>query len=81
MHEKVFLKEISADHGGEKSLKLAKQALELTNDVPALDFDSREHRTAALKLHTIAINVWNLAVGMKTTGASSIALNAHCKPE
>ena len=75
----ALLKDLSADHGGDNSLQLAEQALQLVKDIPPLDFDSREHRTAALQLHTVAINTWNLAVGMKTSGSSSLFLNAHCE--
>ena len=79
----ALLKELTANHGGDNSPALADRALDLVNSVPALDFESREHRAAALQLHTTAINLWNLAVGLKTAGAEeqcagrSKALNAQ----
>lgn len=63
-----MLRELTANHGGDNSPELADRALSLVNSVPALDFESREHRTAALQLHTTAINLWNLAVGLKAAG-------------
>ena len=83
----ALLKELTSDHGGENSSALADRALDLVNSVPSLDFESREHRTAALQLHTTAINLWNLAVGLKTAGVEgggegagkSKILNAQCE--
>ena len=71
------LKELSQSHDDERLSQLAERALQLLEELPALDCSQREQRSTATQLHTAGIGLWNRSVALKSAGAITLNLNAQ----
>lgn len=52
---------------------------EIVEELQKIPLNKDEHCSALIQIHTCAVTLWNLAVGMKTEGSGNLTLNAKCK--
>jgi hypothetical protein len=51
----------------------------IVEELQKISFNKDEHCSTLIQIHTCAVTLWNLAVGMKTEGTGNLTLNAKCK--
>ena len=51
----------------------------IVEELQKISFSKDEHCSTLIQIHTCAVTLWNLAVGMKTEGTGNLTLNAKCK--
>ena len=51
----------------------------IVEELQKISFNKDEHCSALIQIHTCAVTLWNLAVGMKTEGSGNLTSNAKCK--
>ena len=72
------LKELVSSHDDEKLGNLSDRALQLLEQLPALDCAQRESKAVAMQLYTAGISLWNKTVALKSASAIALQLNAQC---
>ena len=50
----------------------------IVEELQKISFNKDEHCSTLIQVHTSAVTLWNLAVGMKTEGTGNLTLNAKC---
>ena len=73
-----ILKELVSSHDDEKLGNLSDRALQLLEQLPALDCGQRESKAVAMQLYTAGISLWNKTVALKSASAIALQLNAQC---
>ncbi|CAB3987595.1 Testis-expressed sequence 11 [Paramuricea clavata] len=51
----------------------------IVEELQKISFNKDEHCSALIQIHTCAVTLWNLAVGMKTEGSGNLTLNAKLR--
>ena len=51
----------------------------VVEELQKISLNKNEQCSALIQIHTSAVTLWNLAVGMKTEGSGNLTWNAKCK--